>query len=120
MEILRALEHGELDVPAALENAPAHSQYLAPELVPQVGPVRVLLGEYGHGIGGPTASSTGNVEGDSRWRERPEVRDYLIDRFAVIGTPEGSSRPSRTASARAIRSSSSMNTSSSPRACSTA
>lgn len=34
-------------LPAALENAPAHSQYLAPELVPQVGPVRVLLGEYG-------------------------------------------------------------------------
>lgn len=34
-------------LPAALENAPAHSQYLAPELVPQVGPARVLLGEYG-------------------------------------------------------------------------
>lgn len=34
-------------LPAALENAPAHSQYLAPELVPQVGPVRVLMGEYG-------------------------------------------------------------------------
>lgn len=34
-------------LPAALENAPAQSQYLAPELVPQVGPVRVLLGEYG-------------------------------------------------------------------------
>ena len=34
-------------LPAALENAPAHSQYLAPERVPQVGPVRVLMGAYG-------------------------------------------------------------------------
>jgi redox-sensitive bicupin YhaK (pirin superfamily) len=34
-------------LPAALENAPAHSQYLAPELVPHIGPVRVLMGAYG-------------------------------------------------------------------------
>ena len=34
-------------LPAALENAPAQSQYLAPELVPQVGPVRVLMGANG-------------------------------------------------------------------------
>lgn len=34
-------------LPAGLENAPAQSQYLAPELVPRVGPVRVLLGAYG-------------------------------------------------------------------------
>lgn len=34
-------------LPAALENAPAQSQYLAPELLPQIGPVRVLLGGYG-------------------------------------------------------------------------
>lgn len=34
-------------LPAELENAPAQSQYLAPELVPQIGPVRVLLGDYG-------------------------------------------------------------------------
>lgn len=37
----------------------------------------VLLGEYGHGIGGPTADSSGNVEGDSRWRERPGVPEVL-------------------------------------------
>jgi redox-sensitive bicupin YhaK (pirin superfamily) len=34
-------------LPAALENSSAQSQYLAPELVPQVGPVRVLMGAYG-------------------------------------------------------------------------
>ena len=34
-------------LPAALENAPAQSQYLAPELVPHIGPVRVLMGHYG-------------------------------------------------------------------------
>ncbi len=34
-------------LPAAEENAPAQSLYLAPSQVPQVGPVRVLLGRYG-------------------------------------------------------------------------
>lgn len=34
-------------LPAAQENAPAYSQYLAPHQVPQEGPVRVLLGQYG-------------------------------------------------------------------------
>ena len=28
----------------------------------------VVIGEYGHGIGGPTTSSSGNVEFDSSWR----------------------------------------------------
>ncbi|NWB96314.1 pirin family protein [Pseudomonas gingeri] len=34
-------------LPAAAENAPALSQYLAPTQVPQEGPARVLLGRYG-------------------------------------------------------------------------
>lgn len=34
-------------LPAATENAPAYSQYLAPAQVPQVGHARVLLGQYG-------------------------------------------------------------------------
>ena len=37
----------------------------------------VVVGRYGHGIGGPTAGSTGNVEFDSTWRERPEAREAL-------------------------------------------
>jgi len=34
-------------LPAAQENAPAYSQYLAPSEVPRVGPARVLMGHYG-------------------------------------------------------------------------
>lgn len=34
-------------LPAAQENAPAYSQYLAPSEVPRVGPARVLMGGYG-------------------------------------------------------------------------
>src|SRR5688572_14790519 len=34
-------------LPAAEENAPAESQYIAPQNVPQEGPVRVILGRYG-------------------------------------------------------------------------
>jgi 3-phenylpropionate/trans-cinnamate dioxygenase alpha subunit len=54
------------------------------ELAPALGAISgtrfkqmVLVGQYGHGIGGPTADSTGNVEIDSSWRERPEVREAL-------------------------------------------
>ena len=34
-------------LPPALEHAQAYSSYLAPEVIPQVGPARVLLGQYG-------------------------------------------------------------------------
>jgi redox-sensitive bicupin YhaK (pirin superfamily) len=34
-------------LPPALENAPAYSSYLAPDVIPQDGPARVLLGQYG-------------------------------------------------------------------------
>ena len=37
----------------------------------------VLLGEYGHGIGGPSASSPGNVDFDYQWRLRPENQKIL-------------------------------------------
>jgi redox-sensitive bicupin YhaK (pirin superfamily) len=33
-------------LPPALENAVAYSSYLAPEAIPQVGPARLLLGQY--------------------------------------------------------------------------
>lgn len=36
-----------LAMPPALENAPSQSLYLSPDQLPRVGPVRVLLGEYG-------------------------------------------------------------------------
>ncbi len=37
----------------------------------------VVLGEYGHAIGGPTASSTGNVDVDPTWRSRCEAQEVL-------------------------------------------
>jgi phenylpropionate dioxygenase-like ring-hydroxylating dioxygenase large terminal subunit len=37
----------------------------------------VVIGEYGHGIGGPTTDSTGNVEFDSSWRQRPDAAEAL-------------------------------------------
>lgn len=37
----------------------------------------VVVGKYGHGIGGPTAKSSGNVEIDTSWREWPEVQEAL-------------------------------------------
>ena len=63
-------------LPAALENAPAFSRYLAPSEVPQVGPARVLLGHYGtahSGVEAPSAMTYLSVtlaQGD-RWRYAP-------------------------------------------------
>jgi 3-phenylpropionate/trans-cinnamate dioxygenase alpha subunit len=37
----------------------------------------VVIGEYGHGIGGPTVSSSGNVEFDSSWRLTENARATL-------------------------------------------
>jgi redox-sensitive bicupin YhaK (pirin superfamily) len=34
-------------LPPAFENAAAYSSYMAPEAIPQIGPARVLLGQYG-------------------------------------------------------------------------
>src|SRR5208337_318931 len=37
----------------------------------------VVLGEYGHAIGGPTASSLGNPDFDKGWRATPQARAAL-------------------------------------------
>lgn len=37
----------------------------------------VILGEYGHGIGGPIASSPGNTEFNKEWRSDPRVQEIL-------------------------------------------
>ncbi len=63
-------------LPAALESAPAFSRYLAPSEVPQVGPARVLLGQYGAAqsvVQAPSAMTYLAVtlaQGD-RWRYTP-------------------------------------------------
>ncbi|HEY2388899.1 MAG TPA: Rieske 2Fe-2S domain-containing protein [Candidatus Binatia bacterium] len=37
----------------------------------------VVIGEYGHGIGGPTVSSSGSIEVDSSWRATAQAREAL-------------------------------------------
>jgi redox-sensitive bicupin YhaK (pirin superfamily) len=63
-------------LPAALEHAPAHSQYLAPAQVPQDGPARVLLGRYGaaqSAIAAPSSMAYLSVQlrDGERWRYTP-------------------------------------------------
>jgi redox-sensitive bicupin YhaK (pirin superfamily) len=63
-------------LPAALESAPAFSRYVAPTEVPQVGPVRVLLGQYGSArsvVRAPSAMTYLSVTlaAGERWRYTP-------------------------------------------------
>lgn len=63
-------------LPAALENAPAQSTYLAPSQMPQEGPARVLLGRYGAAQSALEAPSSMNylsvsLKGGERWRYTP-------------------------------------------------
>lgn len=63
-------------LPAADENAPAESQYIAPQSVPQEGPVRVILGRYGNAKSPVRAPSGVNyldvrLEDGERWQYQP-------------------------------------------------
>jgi redox-sensitive bicupin YhaK (pirin superfamily) len=63
-------------LPAATENAPAQSQYLTPEEIPQEGPARVLLGRYGAAASVITAPAPINylavtLSDQQRWRYTP-------------------------------------------------
>lgn len=63
-------------LPAALESAPAFSRYLAPSEVPQVGPARVLLGQYGpaqSAVQAPSAMTylAVTLAQGERWRYAP-------------------------------------------------
>ncbi|QIY80625.1 pirin family protein [Chromobacterium violaceum] len=65
-----------LALPAELELAPAESVYLAPERIPQAGPAKVLLGEYGGGTS-PVPSPAGvsylavSLKDGERWTFEP-------------------------------------------------
>ncbi|RST53921.1 pirin family protein [Variovorax sp. MHTC-1] len=63
-------------LPAAEENAPAQSLYLAPSQVPQDGPARVLLGRYGEAQSAIPAPASINylavrLKDGERWRYTP-------------------------------------------------
>lgn len=63
-------------LPASQENAPPQSTYLAPSQVPQEGPARVMLGQYGAAQSALEAPSSMNylavsLKGGERWRYTP-------------------------------------------------
>ena len=63
-------------LPVATENAPAQSHYLTPEEIPQDGPARVLLGQYGAACSNITAPApinylAVNLTDQQRWRYTP-------------------------------------------------
>ena len=63
-------------LPAAHENAPAQSIYLSPSEVPQAGPARVLLGQYGSAQSPIPAPASMNylavrLKDGERWRYTP-------------------------------------------------
>lgn len=74
-------------LPAAQENAPAYSQYLAPSEVPQVGPACVLLGRYGAARSAVEAPSSMTylavtLRQGERWRYTPPA-DHTVAWVAV-------------------------------------
>jgi len=63
-------------LPAAEENAPAHSVYLAPADIPREGPARVLLGQHGaarSSVAAPTGMNylAVQLKDQERWRYTP-------------------------------------------------
>jgi redox-sensitive bicupin YhaK (pirin superfamily) len=84
-------------LPAADENAPAHSQYLAPSQVPQEGPARVLLGHHGaaqSAIATPAAMSYLSVRlhDGERWRYMPP-EGHTVAWIAVATGQIGAGEP---------------------------
>jgi len=65
-------------LPAAEENAPAESEYIAPQNVPQEGPVRVILGSHGEAKS-PVRAPAGinyldvRLKDGERWEYQPPV-----------------------------------------------
>jgi redox-sensitive bicupin YhaK (pirin superfamily) len=89
-------------LPAAEENAPAQSLYLAPSQVPQEGPARVLLGRYGKAQSAIPAPASMNylavrLKDGERWRYTPPaghtvawvaVNAGRLDAGGPVGTGE--------------------------------
>lgn len=89
-------------LPAAEENAPAHSVYLAPADIPQEGPARVLLGQHGAARSSVAAPADMNylavqLKDQERWRYTPPaghtvawlaVNDGSLDAGGRVNTGE--------------------------------
>jgi redox-sensitive bicupin YhaK (pirin superfamily) len=75
-------------LPSALELGPSESVYLAPDAIPQEGPARVLLGNYGAAISSIKAPSPMNylairLNAGERWRYQPPVGHTVL--WTAIG-----------------------------------
>jgi redox-sensitive bicupin YhaK (pirin superfamily) len=80
-------------LPAASENAPAESQYIAPQSVPQEGPVRVILGRHGKAQS-PVRAPSGVTYLDVRLKdgERWEYQPHAGHDVAWVYSYQGSLR----------------------------
>ena len=82
-------------LPPELENAPAESQYVAPEEVPQEGPVSVALGSYGALHSPVRAPATMNylhvkLKDGERWRYEPPAGHTVAWAYPYSGHLETS------------------------------
>ena len=83
-------------LPAAEENGPAESQYIAPQNVPEQGPVRVILGSYGEAKSPIRAPSGINyfdvrLKDGQRWEYQPPAGHDVAWVFCYKGSlrPDG-------------------------------
>ena len=83
---------------AAEENGPAESQYIAPQNVPQQGPVRVILGSYGEARSPIRAPSGINyldvrLKDGQRWEYQPPAGHDVAWVFSYKGSLRADGQP---------------------------
>jgi redox-sensitive bicupin YhaK (pirin superfamily) len=77
-------------LPAAQENAPAESQYIAPQSVPDEGPVRVILGRHGNAQS-PIRAPAGinylhvRLKAGERWEYEPPAEHNVAWLYSLTG-----------------------------------
>ena len=85
-------------LPAAQENAPAESQYVAPQSVPQEGPARVILGRHGRGKSPVRAPSGVNyldvrLKHGERWEYQPAAGHDVAWVYSYQGSLRAEGEP---------------------------
>ena len=85
-------------LPAAEENGPAESQYIAPQNVPHQGPVRIILGSYGEAKSPIRAPSGINyldvcLKDGQRWEYQPPAGHDVAWVFSYKGSLRAEGQP---------------------------
>ena len=85
-------------LPAAEENGPAESQYIAPQNVPHQGPVRIILGSYGEAKSPIRAPSGINyldvhMKDGQRWEYQPPAGHDVAWVFSYKGSLRAEGQP---------------------------